>query len=52
LLKIISRQENFTKKFGFKIAKDFIGKYNGHDVTVLRLALKPELESWKKAIEW
>jgi [ribosomal protein S18]-alanine N-acetyltransferase len=36
------------KKFGFKIAAEFVGKYNGKDVTVLRLALKPELEPWKK----
>jgi ribosomal protein S18 acetylase RimI-like enzyme len=36
------------QKFGFKIAEEFVGQYNGHDVTVLRLALKPELEAWKQ----
>jgi [ribosomal protein S18]-alanine N-acetyltransferase len=36
------------QKFGFQIAKEFVGKYNGHDVTVLRLALRPKLETWKK----
>jgi hypothetical protein len=49
LLKIIYRQDN--QKFGFKIVEEFVGKYNGHDVTVLRLALRPELEAWKKEIE-
>ena len=32
------------QKFGFKMAEEFVGKYNGHDVAVLRLALRPELE--------
>jgi [ribosomal protein S18]-alanine N-acetyltransferase len=36
------------QKFGFKIVEEFVGKYNGHDVTVLRLALRPELEAWEK----
>lgn len=33
-------------KNGFKEAEEFIGKYNGIDVSVLRMALIPELESW------
>lgn len=37
------------KKHGFKIANEYIGKYNGKiEVSVLRLAIKPELESWKQ----
>ncbi|MEM9673833.1 MAG: GNAT family N-acetyltransferase [Bacteroidota bacterium] len=36
-------------KFGFTIAEEFAGKYNRKiDVTVLRLAIKPSLESWKQ----
>ncbi len=39
---------NLYDKFGFSIVEEFIGKYNGKvDIPVLRLALKPELESWK-----
>jgi hypothetical protein len=45
LLKIISRPELCIKNSGSKIAEEFIGKYNGYDVTVLRMALKPEFES-------
>lgn len=34
-------------KNGFKKVEEFVGKYNGMDVCVLRLALTPRLESWK-----
>ncbi|MTI56277.1 GNAT family N-acetyltransferase [Geosporobacter ferrireducens] len=32
---------------GFRTVEEFIGKYNGIDVSVLRLALTPELQSWR-----
>lgn len=36
------------KKHGFKIANEYTGKYNGKiEVSVLRLAIKPELETWR-----
>lgn len=35
-------------KFGFKVAEEFTGPYNGYDVEVLRLAVRPELQSWKQ----
>ncbi|ABR47619.1 GCN5-related N-acetyltransferase [Alkaliphilus metalliredigens QYMF] len=34
-------------KHGFRRVQEFIGKYNGIDISVLRLALTPELQSWR-----
>lgn len=35
------------KKFNFKITKDSNGKYNDIEVDILRLAINPDLKSWK-----